>query len=397
MLVIVLSVGIAQAQGTTCPALVEEALARVEEVCGNPGRNEACYGHNSLEADVRPGTTFETVGDIASLADIRRLTLREMDEDESIWGISLIAMQANLPDTVPGQNVTFLLFGDVEVEDVTDDTDDYSAPMQAFYFATGVDDASCAEAPDSGVLIQTPEGSGEVVFQANGVDITLGSTVYMQAEPGGELIVNIIEGFATLSTADGIMAAPAGTQVSIPLDEDGVAADAPGLPRAYDLDDLRALPLTLLEREIEIAEPVLTPADTGVTATPVPDDDPGTTTEPEPESTIIATVTPTTEPLTSDGELVVSASGGGPLGGCSISGDREYGFNVVNESSRTIQMFWIDYDCNQVGYRTVEPGGSYIQRTFVTHPWIVIDVDSGEVIFGPWGGSGGFTLTVTDD
>ena len=60
-------------------------------------------------------------------------------------------LQANLPDTLPGQNVTFLLFGNVEIENaVVGDSeatpeagDGDFAPlttMQAFYFTSSVGD-----------------------------------------------------------------------------------------------------------------------------------------------------------------------------------------------------------------------------------------------------------------
>ena len=35
--------------------------------------------------------------------------------------------------------------------------------MQAFYFRSGIGDAPCAEAPNSGILIQTPEGRQALV------------------------------------------------------------------------------------------------------------------------------------------------------------------------------------------------------------------------------------------
>ena len=56
-------------------------------------------------------------------------------------------------------------------------------PMQAFYLTTGIGDAGCNEAPESGVLIQTPEGVSEVTFNINGVDVAMGSTVLFQAQP----------------------------------------------------------------------------------------------------------------------------------------------------------------------------------------------------------------------
>jgi hypothetical protein len=37
-----------------------------------------------------------------------------------IWGVALMRLQANIPETLPGQNVTFLLFGDVEIRNAVE-------------------------------------------------------------------------------------------------------------------------------------------------------------------------------------------------------------------------------------------------------------------------------------
>jgi hypothetical protein len=98
-------------------------------------------------------------------------------------------LQANLPDTLPGQNVTVLLFGNVQFEVAESDPG-----VQAFYVQTGLGDAPCLEAPESGLLVQTPQGVREVVFQLNAVDVTLSSTAYFQAVPSSELVASVIEG-----------------------------------------------------------------------------------------------------------------------------------------------------------------------------------------------------------
>ncbi|MFN8372502.1 MAG: hypothetical protein U0694_06460 [Anaerolineae bacterium] len=49
------------------------------------------------------------------------------------------------------------------------------------------------EAPDSGILIQTPQGAGTINLVVNEVEITLGSTAYMTAGDG-EMTVSLIEG-----------------------------------------------------------------------------------------------------------------------------------------------------------------------------------------------------------
>lgn len=111
------------AQDNTCSALVQEALAAVQDACAETGRNQACYGNISLTATPREGArnfTFQQQGDLANVADLETLRLRSLDPAENIWGIALMKLQANLPDTLPGQNVTFLMFGDVEVRNAVE-------------------------------------------------------------------------------------------------------------------------------------------------------------------------------------------------------------------------------------------------------------------------------------
>ncbi len=108
----------AAAQTETCSATVEQALAEVDEGCAETGRNQACYGYVALDATAREGAQdflFSKQGDLANIADIDTLRLSALDLDNDEWGIALLKLQANLPDTLPGQNVTFLLFGDVEL------------------------------------------------------------------------------------------------------------------------------------------------------------------------------------------------------------------------------------------------------------------------------------------
>ncbi|MFN8374672.1 MAG: SH3 domain-containing protein [Anaerolineae bacterium] len=105
--------------GDDCPALVEEALSLTAAVCNDVGRNQACYGNQMLLAEPRaevPALAFEQPGDLASISDIDTLHLSPMDLEQHLWGVSLMALQANLPDTLPGQNVIVILFGDVDFQ-----------------------------------------------------------------------------------------------------------------------------------------------------------------------------------------------------------------------------------------------------------------------------------------
>jgi hypothetical protein len=181
-----------------------------------------------------------------------------MDETSSTWGVVMMRLQANLPDTLPGQNVTFLLFGDVELTSaVTEENSDEYTPMQAFYLATGLGDSQCAEAPESGLVVQTPDGVGEVAFNVNGVDISMGSTVQFQAQRGGEMNVRTLEGAASLTFDGESQPILAGSEIRLPLDQDLRPQGPPPPPVPYDAEHLPPNGIIgALDRPIEFAPPL---------------------------------------------------------------------------------------------------------------------------------------------
>jgi hypothetical protein len=249
----------------SCPAIVQTALDAADELCANTGRNQACYGHIALSAVAQPTVTdfrFEQVGDVTDVSKIQSLRLNPMDVAADTWGVVVMRLQANLPDSLPGQNVTFLLFGDVEITNaVTPDTEDHFTPMQAFLLRTGIEDAQCAEAPSSGVLVQTPEGVSEVAFNVNGVDVSMGSTVLFRAQAEGDLTISTLEGSAFVESEENVIPILAGTRLNVPIDiQLRIRPNARLVPEPYELRRLRGLPLRLLQRRIDINRP-LTPQD----------------------------------------------------------------------------------------------------------------------------------------
>jgi Bacterial SH3 domain len=106
-------------QGDMCPILVERALAEVGNNCAGLGRNAACYGFNRVNAtffEAMDEGFFSTPADRADLPLIQSLETAPLNVAESEWGVALMNVQANLPGTLPGQGVTFLLMGDVAIE-----------------------------------------------------------------------------------------------------------------------------------------------------------------------------------------------------------------------------------------------------------------------------------------
>src|SRR5262245_51154379 len=121
-LTLLILAGVALAQDSSCPDIVKTALSEASDACIDIGRNQVCYGNVQLEGEPKSGVenfTLSVPGDIVDAAAVQTLRLSALDETGDTWGIALMRLQANLPATLPGQNVTFVLFGDVEISDVS--------------------------------------------------------------------------------------------------------------------------------------------------------------------------------------------------------------------------------------------------------------------------------------
>ena len=107
------------AQDDSCPTLVETALANIGDDCADMGRNEACYGYNRVDVtfwEERDDISFSLPADRASLLDLQTIATAPLNLDDQLWGIAVLNVQANVPNTMPGQAVTFLLMGDATLE-----------------------------------------------------------------------------------------------------------------------------------------------------------------------------------------------------------------------------------------------------------------------------------------
>jgi uncharacterized protein YraI len=324
------------AQGDdVCPTIVMTAVQNTEESCSGTGRNQVCYGHILAEAVLLDGGTdlaFTQEGDIRDVADLRTIRTAPLDEANDHWGIAIMRIQANLPGTLPGQNVTIVLFGDAAVSSEENETPSPTipvtvastvnlrqgpstshavvgtlvnggaaladgrladgswlhirlsendvetawvyaplvtaegdtselrvieanaplyGPMQAFAFRTGLLDAPCMRAPESGILIQTPRAVGEVTLEINGLEIALGSTALLQGgTQSGKIEISQLEGTGRLPGYDNTLLDGQIWEFELPGD---VWMPA-GEPRPLDSGRVLYLPLDLLPRPITIHE-----------------------------------------------------------------------------------------------------------------------------------------------
>jgi hypothetical protein len=109
----------AQFDVETCPTIIEDALSAVGDNCGGLNRNSACYGFNVVQATFTEALAtdfFSRPSDRSPISSLATIGTTPLRADLNQWGIALMSVQANLPDTLPGQNVVFMLLGDTEVE-----------------------------------------------------------------------------------------------------------------------------------------------------------------------------------------------------------------------------------------------------------------------------------------
>lgn len=110
--------GYTQTDQAVCPAVVEQALTQVGDNCAGLERNSACYGFTRVDTTFSaavPADFFTHPAERAALTVLESIQTTPLDVTAGQWGIAVMKAQANVPDTLPGQAVTFLLMGDTEV------------------------------------------------------------------------------------------------------------------------------------------------------------------------------------------------------------------------------------------------------------------------------------------
>lgn len=196
------------ADPVACPAVAQQALQLASDSCAGLGRNTACYGHSLVNATFREGRTrliFAAPADRVALADLRALATAPLDRQAQTWGVALLHVQADLPETLPGQAVMLLLMGDATLEDAAMPG---AAPLQALYLRTGLSTPECAETPNA-LVIQSPAGA-PVTMTINDLAVQLSSTaVFTLAEVPTEdgtaeaMVITLLEGHLSTAIAAG--------------------------------------------------------------------------------------------------------------------------------------------------------------------------------------------------
>ena len=128
----------AQADIDVCPVLVQQALEQMGDSCAGMERNNACYGFNRVDStfvETMPTDFFTETADRARLAQVESLTTAPLDLSIEQWGVAVMNVQANIPSSLPGQAVVFMLMGDTEVKN-TVPPDEMVDPIESVNLTT---------------------------------------------------------------------------------------------------------------------------------------------------------------------------------------------------------------------------------------------------------------------
>lgn len=125
------------------------------------------------------------------------------------------------------------------------------APYQAIYLDRILGNPSCVDVPTSGVLIQSVHNVGLMDVLVNGVNIALDGTMYVTADAGGEMWIDLLDGQAILTNGTLI---PAGARAALPLTFNFDTLLPQLVP--YDKELVDKLPILLLDEQIEPVDPL---------------------------------------------------------------------------------------------------------------------------------------------
>jgi hypothetical protein len=248
--------GLVEAQQIKCDDVVKRALQQIKDKCANVPRNMICFANGGVTLETvatDSKTEFAKPGDLVPLTALKRITLTPFDEKSGAWGLVLMRVQANYPDAQPGQFVSMLLMGDVQLDTVAPKPASDKPGAQAFIFKSGTATLACKEVPPSGILLESPKGKQRAKMTMNGAEMDIGSKVFLQttpksaAKPKPQFVVKTLEGLVNLSAKGKTVAIKPQQESEIDLSEDYEIDGEPDDAATFDPASDDALPVGTLD------------------------------------------------------------------------------------------------------------------------------------------------------
>lgn len=163
-----------QSELESCVPQVQKALEQVGTLCEGLTRNSACYGNSHIQAtfiDPASAEHFAKPGDTAGITELQSIDTAPLDESSEVWGVSLLRLQASIPNTLPGQGVVFVLFGDMRVENAVNPADTYTPVNEPVQVTTqSAANIRSSSSTTANVLLSVPSGT-ELPADATSTDL----------------------------------------------------------------------------------------------------------------------------------------------------------------------------------------------------------------------------------
>ncbi len=239
-------------------------------VSSQPGRNllVLAYGDATLTnlVPVRPTVRVTSTGTVnvrslpsATAGDL----LAELPLRTSVTANGITAegdwLRVEMPDRAEIGWVSRSVFAateDFSTLNIVDENTPFLRPFQVMTVVTGSDDALCDGAPESGVMLQTPNTQETVELTVNGVSLALAGTAFVQAAPDAALTLHVIDGYLIAQAGAEPQYAVAGSRLALPLDAGlNLSGEIPPA-EPYALADLSALPVNNLNYRVQVAAPI---------------------------------------------------------------------------------------------------------------------------------------------
>jgi len=275
----------------SCQALIDRTIQASDNYCGDTTTNTACYGNNTLKADLAPDTSqrFAERGDIITVNNLRRLSASPLNLEQNEWGIAVFKVVANLPRSLPGETVTMVVFGNATLDNQSGGGDS----LESFYFSSELGQIVCDKIPFDGLVITSPEGAG-IRFAINGAELTLLGNASIKAIRNGKMEISVYKGSAKIISEGQEQYFGAGQKINVQLGgENGTqAVSPPSSPEPLTGDEL-TMACTITGQYCSPSEVIPVSGEQAqgeiqseITSTP----------SPIPTSTVTATFSPTVPP-----------------------------------------------------------------------------------------------------
>jgi hypothetical protein len=196
---------------------------------------------------------------VVDVTAVRSLGLWPMEADTGVWGVALMRLQADLP-TSENANVTLLTFGDVQLENAVQ----LSTTMEV---TVGVNEyVNVRRAPSTEMSAVGVLAPGQTVKAIE----RLADNSWLRVELPDSGVFGWV--YTSLLTFDGnldsLNVAEGWTPHYRPM-EDMTPAWPPSPPAPYETIEVEGLPITVLDRAIEVAPPLTQEAIDALLAPPV--------------------------------------------------------------------------------------------------------------------------------